>query len=44
MLEEAAMQLLRPNFPVISVKKLRNAVHAAILERPQAFLSAKESQ
>ena len=44
MLEEVAMQLLRPNFPVISVKKLRNAVHAAILERPQAFLSAKESQ
>ena len=44
MLEEVAMQLLRPNFPVISVKKLRNAVHAAILERPQAFLRTKESQ
>ena len=38
------MQLLRPNFPVISVKKLRNAVYAAILEKPQTFLQTKESQ
>ena len=44
MLEEVAMQLLRPNFPVISVKKLKNAVRQAILERPESFIQAATDQ
>ena len=43
-LEEVAMQLLRPNFPVISVKKLKNAVREALLERDASFIQANEGK
>ena len=33
MCEDIAMQLLKPNLPVISVKKLKNAVHDEIRRR-----------
>lgn len=42
MLEDIAMQLLRPNLPVISLKKLKNAVREAILERQNSFLQWDE--
>ena len=38
MLEDIALQLLRPNLPVISLKQLRNAVKEAIKERHKSFL------
>ena len=34
------MQLLRPNFPVISVKKLKNAVRQDMLERKESYKQA----
>jgi len=38
MIEDIAMQLLRPSLPVISLKKLKNAVREAIMERQNSFL------
>lgn len=38
MLEDIALQLLKPNLPVISLKQLRNAVKEAIKERHNSFL------
>ena len=43
MVEDIAMQLLQPSLPVISIKKLKNAVREAILERQISFLKQEES-
>ena len=43
MIEDIALQLLRPNLPVISLKKLKNAVREAILERKNSFLQPEEA-
>ena len=41
MIEDIAMELLRPNLPVISIKKLKNAVKEALRERQHSFLDEK---
>lgn len=42
MVEDIAMQLLQPNLPVVSLKKLKNAVKEAIRERSNSFLKIEE--
>ena len=44
MIEEIAMQLLMPSLPVISIKKLKNAVRRAIIERQNSFLIVENEE
>lgn len=39
MVEDIAMELLKPSLPVISIKKLKAAVKDALLERKDSFFS-----
>lgn len=39
MVEDIAMELLKPNLPVISIKKLKSAVKETLRERKNSFFS-----
>ena len=42
MVEDIAMELLKPSLPVISINKLKKAVRMALEERKESFFASKE--
>ena len=42
MVEDIAMELLKPSLPVISINKLKKAVHLALEERKESFFATNK--